>query len=216
MKEKLARLGIATVEDLISFYPRRYQDWTKITKMEELRPDDEAVIYGRVADMRMLTPRRGMSILNVLLVDGTGAVTLVYFNQPWKGETFRKDTDVLAYGRIEYNYGKLQISNAEIEIVEPKELSSFQKLVPVYPLTEGIRIGKMRDMISIALDQVEDMDENLPPDTLKREHLMGRLEAARAMHNPKSRRRPGAVRPLRSFSSCRQASCFFGRSGRAM
>lgn len=44
MKEKLARLGIATVEDLISFYPRRYQDWTKITKMEELRPDDEAVI----------------------------------------------------------------------------------------------------------------------------------------------------------------------------
>lgn len=44
MKEKLARLGIATVEDLISFYPRRYQDWTKITKMEELSPDDEAVI----------------------------------------------------------------------------------------------------------------------------------------------------------------------------
>ena len=56
MKEKLARLGIATVEDLISFYPRRYQDWTKITKMEELSPDDEAVIYGRVADIRMLTP----------------------------------------------------------------------------------------------------------------------------------------------------------------
>ena len=186
MKEKLARLGIATVEDLISFYPRRYQDWTKITKMEELSPDDEAVIYGRVADIRMLTPRRGMSIRKVLLVDGTGAVTLVYFNQPWKGETFRKDTYVLAYGRIEYNYGKLQISNAEIEIVEPKELSSFQKLVPVYPLTEGIRIGKMRDMISIALDQVEDMEENLPPDTLKREHLMGRLEAARAMHNPKN------------------------------
>ena len=120
MKEKLARLGIATVEDLISFYPRRYQDWTKITKMEELSPDDEAVIYGRVADIRMITPRRGMSILNVLLVDGTGAVTLVYFNQPWKGETFRKDTYVLAYGRIEYNYGQLQISYAEIEIVTPE------------------------------------------------------------------------------------------------
>lgn len=186
MKEKLARLGIATVEDLISFYPRRYQDWTKITKMEELRPDDEAVIYGKVADMRLMTPRRGMSILNVLLVDGTGAVTLVYFNQPWKADTFRKDTYVLAYGRIEYNYGKLQISNAEIEVVSPDELSSFQKLVPVYPLTEGIRIGKMRDMISFALDHVEDMEENLPPETLLREHLMGRLEAARAMHSPKN------------------------------
>lgn len=69
MKGKLSRLGIATVEDLVSFYPRRYQDWTKITKMEELRPDDEAVIYGQVADMRKITPRRGLTIVNMLLID---------------------------------------------------------------------------------------------------------------------------------------------------
>lgn len=56
MKEKLGRLGIHTVEDLISFYPRRYQDWTKITKMEDLRPDEEAVIYGEVADIRKSCP----------------------------------------------------------------------------------------------------------------------------------------------------------------
>lgn len=186
MKGKLSRLGIATVEDLVSFYPRRYQDWTKITKMEELRPDDEAVIYGQVADMRKITPRRGLTIVNVLLIDGTGAVTLVYFNQPWKGDAFRKGTYVLAYGRIEYNYGKLQISGAETEFISPDELPSFQKLVPVYPLTEGIRISQMRNMISFALDHVEDMEENLPVETLKRQHLMGRLEAARAMHNPKN------------------------------
>lgn len=186
MKEKLSRLGIATVEDLISFYPRRYQDWTKITDMEELRPDEEAVIYGKVADLRKMTPRRGMTILNVLLTDGTGAVTLVYFNQPWKEEQFQRGLHVLAYGRIEYTYGKLQISNAEIEIVSPEELRSFTKLVPVYPLTEGIRIGQMRNMISFALDHVEDMGENLPAFVLQQEHLMGRLEAARAMHNPKN------------------------------
>ena len=122
--------------------------------MEELRPDDEAVIYGQVADMRKITPRRGLTIVNVLLIDGTGAVTLVYFNQPWKGDAFRKGTYVLAYGRIEYNYGKLQISGAETEFISPDELPSFQKLVPVYPLTEGIRISQMRNMISFALDGI--------------------------------------------------------------
>ncbi|WP_297015195.1 ATP-dependent DNA helicase RecG [uncultured Dialister sp.] len=186
MKEKLGRLGIHTVEDLISFYPRRYQDWTKITKMEDLRPDEEAVIYGEVADIRKIMPRRGMTILNVLLTDGTSAVTLVYFNQPWKEEQFRRGMHVLAYGKIEYNYGKLQLSNPEIEFVSPEELLTFQKLVPIYPLTEGIRIQQMRNMISFALDHVEDLVENLPEETLASQHLMGRLDAAKAIHNPVS------------------------------
>ena len=226
MKGKLSRLGIATVEDLVSFYPRRYQDWTKITKMEELRPDDEAVIYGQVADMRKITPRRGLTIVNVLLIDGTGAVTLVYFNQPWKGDAFRKGTYVLAYGRIEYNYGKLQISGAETEFISPDELPSFQKLVPVYPLTEGIRISQMRNMISFALDHVEDMEENLPVETLIPCDLLetpvgiswGGWRRPGPCTIPKtgrSRRRPAGARPSRSFSSCRQASSFCGRKGKS-
>ena len=186
MKEKLNRLGIKTVEDLISFYPRRYQDWTKIMAMEDLRPDEEAVIYGKVADMKKISSRRQMTILNVLLVDGTGAVTLTYFNQPWKEEQFRVGTHVLAYGKVEYNYGRLQMPNGETEMVSPEELSSFQKLVPVYPLTEGITITQMRRMISFSLDYVEDMGENLPEAVCRAEHLMERLEAIRAMHNPRS------------------------------
>jgi ATP-dependent DNA helicase RecG len=185
MKEKLARLDIHTVEDLLSFYPRRYQDWTKITKMEDLVPEEESVVYGEVLDMKKITPRRQMTILNVLISDGTGTVMLVYFNQPWKEEEFRLETHVLAYGKIDYNYGKLQISNAEVETVSPEELLTFRKLVPVYPLTEGVRIAQMRRMISFALDHVEGMEENMPAETIRSQHLMGRLDAIRGMHNPK-------------------------------
>lgn len=184
MKEKLSRLGISTVEDLISFYPRRYQDWTKIRKIEELSPDDEAVIYGEVVSVRKIQPRRQMTILNVTLTDGTGAVTLVYFNQPWKEEQFQMYSHVLAYGKVEYGYGKVQMSNAETEVVSPEELKSFQKLVPIYPLTDGIRINQMRQMISFALTHVEDLVENLPLETVEKEHLMGRYEAVREMHSP--------------------------------
>ena len=76
MKEKLERLGIHTVEDLLSYFPRRYQDWTKVTPMGDLVPDEEAVVYGEVVGLKEIHPRRSMSILNVMIVDDTGAVVL--------------------------------------------------------------------------------------------------------------------------------------------
>ena len=186
MKEKLERLGIFTVEDLISFYPKRYQDWTQVTKIAALLPDDTAVVYGEIVGIREMHPRAHMSILQVMLTDGTGAVTLTYFNQPWKADGFRQGSHMLAYGKVEYAYGKYQMSNAETVSISPEELPTFQKLVPVYPLTEGIKINQMRSMISIALDQVEDATENLPQETVVKEHLMGRLEAMKVMHQPKN------------------------------
>ena len=79
MAEKLLRLGIATVEDLLAFYPRRYQDWTKMTPMDELVFGEEAAVYGRVADRKEVRPRPDMSILTVVLTDGTGAVFTIAF-----------------------------------------------------------------------------------------------------------------------------------------
>ncbi len=186
LAQKFLRLGIQTVEDLISFYPRRYQDWTKVTPMEEIRPDEEMVVYGEIVGMREVHPRRQMSILNVMISDGTGSVVLTYFNQPWKAQEFHRGTHALAYGRIEYGYNRYQISNAEIEIISPDALPSLQKLVPIYPLTEGIRIQQMRKIIDDALTHVEGVHENLPADTVTREHLMGRLEAMACMHHPKN------------------------------
>ena len=186
MKEKLSRLGIYTVEDLISFYPRRYQDWTQVTKMEALRPDESSVVYGEIVGAREMHPRPNMSILQVMLVDETGSVILTYFNQPWKAQELLRGIHILAYGKVEYAYGRYQMSNAEIEVVSPENLSSFQKLVPIYGLTEGIKIQQMRSMISFALEHVEDAVENLPGETVEHEHLMGRLEAMGIMHHPKN------------------------------
>ena len=90
MKEKLERLGIHTVEDLLSYFPRRYQDWAKVTPMGDLVPDEEAVVYGEVVGLKEIHPRRGMSNLNVMIVDDTGAVVLTYFNQPWKADLFHR------------------------------------------------------------------------------------------------------------------------------
>lgn len=184
MKENLRRLGISTVEDLLNFFPRRYQDWTRVTKMEDVHYGEEQVLYGRVLEVKEIHPRMRMSILRVTISDGTGTAVLTYFNQPWKKNEFAVNRHVLAFGKPEYDYGHLTVQNAETEFAEPSELPSLQKLVPVYPLTEGIKISRMRAMISYALDHAEDITENLPAEVILREHLMGRLSAYRAMHNP--------------------------------
>lgn len=211
MAEKLGRLGIATVEDLLNFYPRRYQDWTKITPMEELAFDSEAAVYGEVADVKEARPRPRLSILTVVLTDGTGAVNLVYFNQPWKRDEFARGQHILAYGRAEYQYRKIQMNGADTEAVEPAALAGFQKLVPVYPLTEGLKLSRMQELIRQALIQAEDLAENLPARVLREERLMGRREALEAIHFPKSWAEQKAARRRLAFEEL-----FFMQAGIAL
>ena len=80
MKERLERLRIYTIEDLISFYPKRYEDWTQITKIENLEYEMETAIYGRVIATKEVYSRRNMSILTVTLADGTGAVSYTHLD----------------------------------------------------------------------------------------------------------------------------------------
>lgn len=186
IQEKLAKLNIKTVEDLIYFFPRKYQDWSKITPMENIIIGKETLIYGKVANINERVLRRGMRLLSVILTDGINSVTLTYFNRSWKSKQFKINENFLAYGKIEYSYGKYQISNAEIEKVSEKDVKKIKKLVPIYPLTEGITIMQMRNMISFALDNVEDLNENLPSEILKKEGYPQRNNAVKMLHNPKT------------------------------
>lgn len=186
MEEKLGRLGIHTVEDLISYFPRKYQDWTNITPMDALDTEDEHVVYGRIVDVREVRPRPRLSIITVVLTDGRGAVNLTYFNQPWKRQAFDRGQGILAYGKVEYVYGKYQMSNAETISARPEEIQSLKKLVPVYPLTEGIRLQQMQKMIAYALQHMDTIEENLPSQVRMKYHLMERKEAVYAMHFPRS------------------------------
>ena len=216
MAEKLARLGISTVGDLLGLYPRRYQDWTKIIPMDELSYDEEAAVYGEVADVREARPRPRMSILTVLITDGRGAVNLVYFNQPWKREEFTRGMHVLAYGRVEYNFRKLQMQNADTVAAEPEELSRFSRLVPVYPLTEGIKLGRLQELIRRALSETEGLEENLPAGVIRREGLMGRREAVEAIHFPRDWNAQKAARKRLAFEELffMQAGIFLLRKKR--
>lgn len=185
MKNILARLSIYTVEDLLSYYPRRYEDHTKITKMEDIRAGEECNVYGEVVDFKERRVRRNMTISTALISDQTGAVELVYFNQPWRKEQLLRGKKVLAYGHVEYQYHKWQMAHADTVVVAEEDLERYQKLVPVYPLVDGLTMTQIRNFMDDALTHVTDVEENLPRQTLIREKLMGRGEALRCIHEPK-------------------------------
>lgn len=187
MEKKLNRLSILTVEDLLSYYPREYQDWSRITAMDETEPGESQVIYGQILDVQDRCPRPRMSILTAVITDGRGVVSLVYFNQSWRRSTLKKGAHVLAYGKIEYAYRKLQMNSPETELIEPEELESAKHLMAVYPLTEGISMKMMRKIIGNALAAAHPVPENLPADVLSEFRLLGREEALFGMHMPSDR-----------------------------
>lgn len=185
-EEKLRRLGIETIEDLISFYPREYQDWSHVIRMDELSIGDNQMVYGKVIDIKEIFPRRGLSLLTVVISDGMGAVNLVFFNQPWKKNEFFSGMYTAAYGKVEYAYRKWQMNGPETAAAAPDHLKDIQRWIPLYPLTEGIRMGQMRKLIQNALDQIGTIEENLPESVLSHCHLMDRNQAVRMMHQPRS------------------------------
>ena len=199
MFEKLGKLNIKTVEDLINFFPRKYQDWSKITPMEDIVIGEECLIYGKIVKIDERILRRGMRLLSVILTDNINSVTLTYFNQSWKKKQFNINEEILACGKVEYLYGKYQISNAEIEAVPKENLKNFEKLVPIYPLTEGITATQMRSMIAFALKNVSNLKENLPIEILIRENFPDKLLAIKTLHNPKNYKEKETARKRLAF-----------------
>ena len=107
-------------------------------------------------------PRPGLSLLTVIVSDGMGAVNLIFLIKKWKKNEFFTGMHIAAYGKVEYTYGKWQMNGPETETVSPDHLKDVQGWRPLYPLTEGIRMGQMRKLIQNALEQMGDIKENIP------------------------------------------------------
>ena len=190
-REKLlARLGIATVTDLLQYFPRDYEDHSHICPIAAIDlPTEKAVLVsgtiGTIQEVRPHGGRRGMSILKVVLSDESGAVEMVWFNQPYKKSFFKTGQTVTAFGRMEWAYGRRQMNTPEVE-EGPAQAGGF---VPVYGLTEGLRQKDLRKAAEDALDLASREPALLPGGaalSISRHHVMEPLEAFRAMHFPAS------------------------------
>jgi ATP-dependent DNA helicase RecG len=189
--ESLSKLGIHTVEDLLHHIPRRWEDRTRFRHVSELRGGEYATVCGTILSVSVSLPRPKLSIIKVLLDDGGAGITLTWFNQPYLERTFRaladKHTPIVAYGLTRRVGINLEIPTPEWEELGETDLLSMNRIVPIYPSSEGVSQRMLRrsvdEVLRACLQYVPDF---LPPTVAVAHHLADIRFALRNIHFPDS------------------------------
>ena len=183
------KLGIKTIEDLLYYFPKRYEDRTKFLSISRLKEGEYQTIRARVLAVgeKQSWRRRGFKILEVAVGDDTGKLFCVWFNQAYLKDYFKPGTTLILYGRIERYAGRLQMNSPEFEIILDKEDGSLSiaRIVPTYTLPEGITQRNMRRIIYQLLDEyLPKINDFLPYDIRARNNLLNLAQSLRFIHFP--------------------------------
>lgn len=187
--EKLSRLGIATVKDLLYHFPFRYQDFSKISSIAELREGDTATIYAQVKKIRLYrTFRRRMFIVDATLSDDSGDIKAVWFNQKYLITILKEGTFANFAGKVASDKKHFILQNPVYELLsgDNSEGRHTGRLVPIYPETKGITSRALRLILDRVVRQIKEVAEFLPPPILKKYRLPRLFEAFRFVHFPRS------------------------------
>jgi ATP-dependent DNA helicase RecG len=182
---KLERLGIRTVQDMLFLLPLRYEDRTRVLPIGSLRDGERAVIEGEVQLTDVVF--RGRRQLLCRIADGTGNLTLRFFHfSTQQQNSLARGTRIRCFGEVRRGPSGLEIVHPEYRRVTELNASAEETLTPVYPATEGVQQGRLRQLTALALDQLasRSVREWLPPELLSDMHLPSLQEALQYMHRP--------------------------------
>jgi len=189
MGERLARLGISSLHDLIWYFPRQYEDRSDITPIAEVSADSSVTISGGIAQIRARRTfgRRKMHIVEALIRDDSGDIKAVWFNQPYLSEQLKNGDHLLFSGTAKQTpYGLVLQNPVHERSIPGKDTTHTGRIVPNYALTEGITQKQLRSYIKTALRLVLPIDETLPDVVLQDYSLLPINDALQQMHFPES------------------------------
>lgn len=188
-QEKLLRLGIRTLGELVFHLPRRYEDFSQTVKIRKLVPGRKQTVQGTLWQLRESRTRQGRGMLNVTVVDGSGVLHLTWFNPRYVKNQLKEGMDIVLSGEVSVFRGQLNMVSPAFSPVtpdagEPDNLH-VGRILPVYPETDGISSRWLRQKIHDALALLEDvLNERLPPELLKAEKLPELRTALKWIHFP--------------------------------
>jgi ATP-dependent DNA helicase RecG len=186
--ERLARLGIYNIQDLILHLPLRYEDRTHFVSIGALKPGMECVVEGEIELVDVIAARKRMLVCR--LSDGTGSIDLRFFNfYPNQIHQLSRGTKVRCFSEVKRGRQRLEMIHPEFTVIDEKSAPLSQtNLTPVYPATEGLRQLSLRQLVGQALDIANDdnLKELIAPDLLATMGLpaMPLLDAIMFIHSP--------------------------------
>nr|CAI78518.1 hypothetical protein [uncultured bacterium] len=189
-KKLFARLGIETVEDLMYFFPRRYEDRRHIVPLAKVVVGQWQTVRGKVllgeARKSWYTKKH---VFEVAIDDGSGRISCVWFNQPYQAHYFVPGRQVVCYGKVDQYKDRLQMVSPEYEVIEEdeKESLSLNRIVPMYPLTKGMTQRFIRKVVWAALGKYkEGLTDELPVPLRNKLHLYNLKRSIENIHFPQN------------------------------
>jgi len=181
----LEKLGIHTIEDLLTYLPRRLEDRSHFKRIGELAPGDEVCVRAKLLAVDRIRVRAQMTIVKAALEDSTGLLYAVWFNQHWLGKQLPRGEMIDLYGKVEKHYQELQMRSP---VWEPAgDRTEVGRLIAVYPTTEGISDRVLRALIVRNLEAYgEAFPDLLAPPLRERHNLLSKQEAIRLIHCPET------------------------------
>lgn len=182
--EQFAAAGLQTVQDLITFIPRGYEDFSEVVSIANITPG-KRTIQARCESISTRRVRRGLQLTTATLSDKTGKLKAVWFNQPYRVTQLTGHDEFYFSGEFEYNYGRYQLTNPSAEKVSDMPVST-DRIVPIYRALGGLKGQVVRKALTELKPLLMMLPETLPDDIVQREGLMGYGRALLGLHFPDS------------------------------
>jgi len=182
LAKKLAILGVQTVNDLIEYYPRRYEDYSDVMPIAKLRPG-QVTIEAKINQIKGRYVRRGMHITEAIASDDTASMRLVWFNQPYRASAIKHDQKYYIAGEYRLSRNRFSILNPSVELVSDFPVNTA-RIIPIYRETKGLKSSQIRKLVRTAIQEVKELPEHLPDWLLKQQGLINYAQAVTEMHFP--------------------------------
>lgn len=181
----LGKLGLATAGDLLRYYPRAYEDRTKVYPIAQAPEDTPCCIEALVADAPHTSYiRKGLSLTKCRIVDGTSSAEVTFFNQDYVRQALHTGESYIFYGRVERAGTRRQMTNPVFEREEKARFTG--RIMPVYPLTAGVSNNLLAGMVLRCVEECAGLfPDELPQEVRQSYGLAASEYAIQNIHFPK-------------------------------
>jgi ATP-dependent DNA helicase RecG len=182
--EQFELAGINSVGDLIDFLPRTHEDFSHITTILDIKPG-KVTIKARCEKIATRPVRRGLRVTTATLVDDSGKLQAVWFNQPYRETQLKSGEEFYFSGVFEFNYNRYQLTNPSAEMVKDMPVQT-DRVLPIYRSIKGLKTTLVRKILTELRPLITMLPETLPQSIIVSEKLLSRSEAILAMHFPEN------------------------------